>query len=111
MRLLFDENAPFSLARELVGHDCSHVIRLGWRGTKNGALLARAEEAGFEVLITLDEDMKFEQNMTGRKIAILVVKPLGQGKMAMKSMAGRVLSALVTLKPGDICVVGYRDET
>lgn len=42
MRLLFDENTPFALARELSGHVCSSVARLGWRGTENGALLSRA---------------------------------------------------------------------
>lgn len=44
MRLLFDENTPFSLARELIGHESSSVIRLQWRGTENGELLTRAEK-------------------------------------------------------------------
>src|SRR5580658_10045507 len=98
MRLLFDENMPFTLARELIGHECSHVIRLGWSGTKNGALLTRAEKAGFEALLTLDDDMEPEQDMSGRKIAVLVVKPAEQGKAPMKAMAGRGLLALATLK-------------
>jgi predicted nuclease of predicted toxin-antitoxin system len=94
MRLLFDENAPYSLARDLTGHECSSVIRLGWRGTGNGALLNRAEKAGFDVLVTLDDDMTPEQNMQGRKISILVLKPNEQGKAATRALAGRVLKAL-----------------
>jgi predicted nuclease of predicted toxin-antitoxin system len=110
MRILFDENTPFSLARDLIGHESSHVIRLGWRGTKNGALLTRAEQVGFDVLITLDDDMKPEQNMSGRKIAVLVVKPAEQGKQAMKAMARHVLLALTTIEAGEIRVVEPSDD-
>ena len=105
MRILFDENTPFSLARELPGHECTSVIRLGWRGTKNGALLARAERSGFLVLVTLDDDMEPEQNMTGRRISVLVLKPERQGKAATKSLASQVLDALTTLRPGEIRVI------
>ena len=87
MRLLFDENTPFSLARELKGHECTSVNRLNWKGTKNGALLTRAEAAGFDVLITLDDDMEPEQNMAGRRIAVLVVKLEKQGKQAARAAA------------------------
>src|SRR6185312_14174214 len=102
MRLLFDENMPFTLARELLGHDCSHVIRLGWAGTKNGALLSRAERAGFDVLLTLDDDMEGEQTMAGRRIAVVVVKPAGQGKGPTRAMAGKFLVALTAIQPGEI---------
>ena len=105
MRILFDENAPFSLALDLVGHDCETVIQLGWRGIKNGMLLTRAEAAGFKVLITLDDDMEPEQNMTARSIAILVLKPRRQGKGAARELAGNVILALQTLAPGEIRMI------
>lgn len=108
MRLLFDENTPFSLARELVGHECAHVIRLGWRGIKNGVLLNRAEQAGYDILITLDDDMMPEQNMVNRKIAVVAVRPAEQGKSAINAMAGRVLLALTTIQLGEICIVSRR---
>ena len=110
MRILFDENTPFSLARDLIGHESSHVIRLGWRGIKNGALLTRAEKVGFDVLITLDDDMGPEQTLSGRKISVLVVKPAEQGKRAMKAMARRVLLALTTIQAGEICIVEHSDD-
>jgi predicted nuclease of predicted toxin-antitoxin system len=109
MRILFDENAPFTLARELIGHECTSVIRLQWRGTKNGALLNRAELAGFDVLITLDDDMGPEQNMAERKIAVLVLKPKAQGKQATRDLAGRVLLALGKIAVGEIRVVSHAD--
>jgi predicted nuclease of predicted toxin-antitoxin system len=106
MKLIFDENTPFSLARDLDGHDCSSVIKLGWRGTENGQLLSRAEHAGFDVLVTLDDDIEKEQNMAGRRIAILVVKPAEQGKQAMRMLAPVVLDALTEIRPGEIRVIG-----
>ncbi len=110
MRVLFDENTPFSLARELTGHECTSVHRLRWRGTKNGALLTRAERSGFDVLVTLDDDMEPEQNMTGRRISVLVLKPDKQGKAATKALASRVLHAIPTLGPGEIRVIGLFSE-
>ncbi len=64
MRLLFDENMPFSLAKYLLGHECSIVTKIGWTGIKNGALLTKAEQEGFDALITLDDNIPAEQNMT-----------------------------------------------
>ena len=110
MRILFDENMPYAFARELVGYECTSVMRLNWRGTENGALLSRAEQAGFEVLVTLDDDMRGEQNMDGRKIALLIVKPAGQGKAAMRAMTGEVLLALAGIQPGELCVVSCKAE-
>jgi hypothetical protein len=110
MRLIFDENMPFALAKELIGHECSSVIRLGWCGTENGALLTRAEQAGFDDFVTLDDDIRPEQNMKGRKIAILVIKPAKQGKAAMKAMASRALVALAAIQPGQISIITHDGE-
>ena len=75
MKLLFDENMPFSLARHLPAHECTTVARLGWSGTKNGLLLSKADESGFDVLLTLDDNIPAEQNMTGRRISVIILKP------------------------------------
>jgi len=105
MRLLLNENTPYSLARDLIGYQCSNVDRLGWKGTQNGALLARAEKAEFDVLITIDDDIKPEQNMPGRRIAVLVLKLMKQGKKATRAIAPKVLAELPTIQPGEIRVV------
>ena len=109
MRLLFDEDLPYTLARHLIGFDCDTVGHLGWRGTKNGELLRRAEKAGFDVLITLDGDMAAEQNMSGRRIAVLVLKPREQGKQPLTELAGRAASTLPSLVPGEIRVLTHND--
>lgn len=109
MRLILDEGVPQRLRRDLVGHECSSVIRLGWESTKNGALLSRAERAGFETLITLDGNMAGEQNMSGRKIAILVLRPREQGYASLQDLAGKILLALPSITPGEIQFVRHDD--
>ena len=77
MRVLFDNGTPRTLARFLVDH---HMVRearaRGWAKLENGDLLREAEAAGFEVLITTDQNLGYQQNLKGRKIAIVV---LGKG--------------------------------
>jgi len=105
MKVLLDENVPATLGKLLIGHECSSVIRLGWRGTKNGTLMSRAERDGFEVLITLDDDIELEQNMRSRQIAILVLKPAGQGKRVLADFAPLVLEALQDVRQGTISTI------
>lgn len=72
MRILFDQGTPAPL-RSHLKHDVATVIDLGWGTLSNGELLARAEAAGFEVLITTDQNLKYQQNLPRRLIAIAVL--------------------------------------
>lgn len=86
MRILLDENIPHSLRRSLVGHDVSTVAYTGWNGFKNGALLRTAEESGMEVLVTGDKALTYQQNMAGRRIAVVALSahnwPIVKHKLA-----------------------------
>ncbi len=73
MRILFDQNAPFKLARHLAGHAVSRALDLGWDRLVNGDLLAAAEKAGFDLFLTADKNLRYQQNLSHRKIAILVL--------------------------------------
>ena len=73
MHDLFDHNTPRGLARHLVGHNVAKAKDRGWERLTNGALLAVAEEAGFDVLLTADKNMSYQQNLAGRKIALVVL--------------------------------------
>lgn len=73
MRILFDHNTPRGIARHLVGHNVTKAKDRGWEKLANGALLAAAEEAGFDVLLTGDKNMSYQQNFSGRKIALVVL--------------------------------------
>ena len=69
MRILLDEQLPRQLAPYLVGHDVRTVQQESWTGLKNGALLTRAEDAGFAVFVTGDQNLEFQQNISNRVLA------------------------------------------
>jgi len=70
MRILLDECVPWPMHKILRGHSCSTVQGQGWGGIKNGDLLQRAE-GEFDLFITSDQNIRYQQNLTGRRIAIL----------------------------------------
>ena len=70
MLVLFDNGTPRTLARYLIGqHAVTEARARGWGELDNGALLAAAEAAGFEVLVTTDKNLRYQQNLANRKIA------------------------------------------
>jgi hypothetical protein len=72
MRILFDHGTPSGIARALSGHDIVEAIDRGWEQISNGELLAAAEEDGFDLLLTTDKNIRYQQNLTARKIGIVV---------------------------------------
>jgi len=73
MRVLFDHVTPRGIARVLTGHTVVKAKEMGWDTLANGNLLSEAERAGFEVLLTADKNMRYQQNLSGRRIAIVVL--------------------------------------
>ena len=73
MRILFDHNTPRLLRRHLVGHDVDTAEERGWAALGNGALLDRAEEAGYEVVVTADRGIPYQQDMRRRSLALIVL--------------------------------------
>ncbi len=73
MRILFDHSTPYGLARLLEGHSVSTAEKCGWDRLTNGDLLDTAEKAGFDLLVTADKNMRYQQNLSGRKIALVVL--------------------------------------
>ena len=98
MRILLDECVPWPVYKLLAGHECTTAQRRGWGGLKNGDLL-RLAEAEFDLFVTSDQNIRYQQNLAGRKIAILVLstnklRPL----LAAETM---IQSAVATMKPGE----------
>ena len=81
MRILFDQGAPQPLRHHLTGHVVHTVYEQGWSTLKNGVLLATAEQAGYDLFITTDQNLRFQQNLTGRRLAILVLKTTSWPKL------------------------------
>lgn len=73
MQVLFDHGTPRGLIRELPRHTVILAKQKGWERLSNGELLQAAEDAGFEVFLTTDQRIKYQQNLSGRKIALVVL--------------------------------------
>jgi predicted nuclease of predicted toxin-antitoxin system len=71
MRILLDECVPLQVREALSGHDVTTAQKMGWGGKSNGDLLNSAEQAGFEILVLADKNLRYQQNLSGRRIAIL----------------------------------------
>jgi predicted nuclease of predicted toxin-antitoxin system len=74
VKVLFDQGMPQPLRRELDRHTIDTVYEQGWSTLKNGDLLAAAEQAGYDLFVTTDQNLHYQQNLTGRRMAILVLR-------------------------------------
>jgi predicted nuclease of predicted toxin-antitoxin system len=74
VKLLLDENLPHRLRPMLIGHDVFTVSFMGWKGTENGALLARAAANGFDAVLTKDDGMAYQQNQTNLPCAVIILE-------------------------------------
>ena len=102
MKILLDECMPRALKRELLGHECRTVPEAGLAGKKNGELFNLAEAAGFEVLLTVDKGLEYEQNLANRKIALLVVSSRSNDIDNILPHVPAVLNALGSIKAGKL---------
>lgn len=73
MKILFDQGTPVPLRRYLPGHTIETAYERGWSQLSNGDLLAQAEQDNYDLLITTDQNLRYQQNFAGRQIAIVVL--------------------------------------
>ena len=97
MRILFDECAPWPLSKLLQGHTCSNPVKEGWRGILNGELLKLAE-AKFDLFLTCDQGIRYQQSLKGRKIAILQLST--NDWILLEKRASEVLAAIASIQTG-----------
>jgi len=97
-RILFDVNVPRPLARLLTSHNIELADQLGWRELTNGDLLTAAEQAGFDVMLTADTNLRYQQNLSGRRIAI--VAPSNNAWPIIRDNAKQIVEALDAATPG-----------
>ena len=109
MLVLFDNGTPRTLARYLIDrHTVTEARARGWGELGNGELLNMAEASGFEVLVTADQNLTYQQNLTGRKIAIVV---LGKGRWSViKAPVSQIVTAVSAAAPGGITLVEIPDH-
>jgi hypothetical protein len=98
MLILFDQGTPVPIRKFLRGHVVQTTAQRGWEELKNGELLKGAEEAGFEVFLTPDKNIRYQQNLAIRTIAIVV---LGNPQWpALRQHVDRVVAAVNAARPG-----------
>ena len=103
MKVLLDEDLPHKLRQGLLNHDASTVAFVGWNGLKNGDLLRAAETADFEVFVTGDKKLRYQQNLKQRRIGIVLLS--AQDWPTLKEKLAEIASAVDRAVPGSFQVV------
>jgi hypothetical protein len=98
MLILFDHGTPAPLLSFLIGHTVTKTKDLGWDRLSNGELLKAAEEAGYEILVTTDKNIRYQQNLTGRRIALVVLA--NPRWPVVRRYVQRVVTAVNAASPG-----------
>jgi hypothetical protein len=99
MRILLDENLPRKLSEHLMGHQCRSVVESGWSGKTNGELLALADPL-FDVLLTLDKSLPYQQNLESGRIAVLIVRARSNRIQDLLPIIPECLTAMESIQPG-----------
>ena len=107
MLVLFDQGTPVPLREFLVGNTVRTAAEQQWATLENGRLLDAAEAAGFDLLVTTDKNLRYQQNLAGRRIAVVI---LGQARWPIVRLhVARVLSAVNSASAGSYTEVDMAD--
>jgi hypothetical protein len=107
VKVLLDHCMPRPFERLLPSPEVVHTSRLGWGSLINGELLRTAEEAGFHVMVTVDKNMPYQQNIPGRQISLVVIDSPSNDIPSLSPMASLVMLALIDLAPGNVVIVRH----
>jgi len=108
MKVLLDECLPRKLKQSITGHDVRTVPEMGWSGTKNGALLRLAEQ-NFDVFVTADQNVEYQQNLGTAQIAIIVLVAPNNRLRALRPLMTRMMIVLPTVRAGNVVRVAASD--
>ena len=106
MRILLDECLPKDLGKYLAGHACRTVPQASLAGKTNGSLLTLAESSGWQVLLTMDRDMPYQQNLANRTISIVIIRSKSNRLADLLPQVPAILAALPSLGPGEVIRIG-----
>ena len=104
MRILIDECLDWRLCRSFTGHECSSVRKVGWNGLQNGDLLTKAQ-LDFDVFVTGDRNLTFQQDLTKFDIAVVVLQTKSIQLQPLLRLVPKVLNVLQTVVPGQIVYI------
>lgn len=109
MLILFDQATPVPIRRYLTPHTVRTALEQGWHKLSNGELLAAAEDAGFDLFITTDKNIRYQQNLASRKIAIIVLSR--QQWPHVRPHVQRVVEAVNRAQAGSFAEVEIPDSS
>ena len=105
VRILIDECVDERLRHDFSGHDCQTARYAGFAGLKNGHLLSAAEKSGFEVIVTVDQNIPYQQDLQNRNIAILILRAPTNRLLHLKQVIPAALKALTVIKSREVITV------
>ncbi len=105
-RILLDECVPRRFQRALPGLDISHAVTEGWGGRRNGALLELMRAAGFQVLVTVDRNLQFQQNVALSGLAVVVLHAPSNRVTDLTPLAPLLMETVARVLPGEVRHVG-----
>ena len=106
MKLLIDECLPRKIKNSLAVHDCRTVPEAGLAGKRNGELISLAEELGYEIFLTMDKGVEYEQNLQHRKLAIIILRAKSNRLADLLPVLPDCLAQIESIKPGQLVSVG-----
>ena len=106
MRILLDECVDWRLSRDIVGHDVKTARQMGWATNKNGELLSLASEA-FDVFITVDRNLAFQQKLASFSIAVIIMETRTNRLGDLKPLVPKLLSAIKSAQAGIVTLVSH----
>jgi len=102
VRVLLDEQLPRQLAQELLGHEVRTVQQQGWAGLGNGELLRRAAETGFEVFLTADQNLEFQQTLVRSSLRLIVLVAPSNALEDLLPLVPSTLHSIPDARPGQV---------
>ena len=100
MKILFDHGTPAPLRHHLRGHSVDRSAEKGWEWLENGELIQRAEEDGYEVIVTTDQSMRYQQNLAGRRLAIVVLMATAWPRVRHRT--AEIRAVIEEVEPGEL---------
>jgi len=105
MRVFLDECVDWRLSRDLIGHQVMTARQMGWTSIENGELLALTSEE-FDVFVTVDRNLAFQQNPVGLRIAVMVLRAPTNRLADLRPLVPELLNAIASAKPGVVTMIG-----
>ena len=106
MKLLFDQGTPAPLRGRLLAHSVDTVAEKGWSDKGNGELLDLAEQEGYEVLVTTDQNLRFQQNLEKRQVGLVVLLSTDWRQIRLRT--SEIGEAIAAVRPGAVIEVPIR---